>query len=81
MRWCSHPAHARANPGARAEPKPRRPPPGPGRCDSSPSRLSFDPIHRYLALSDFRLVWNAVLNRNDLPPAPRWPLAPARWAR
>jgi hypothetical protein len=29
--------------------------------------FNFDPIHRYLALSDFRLVWNALLNWNDLP--------------
>jgi hypothetical protein len=34
----------------------------------------FDPIHRYLTLSDFRLVWNAVLNWNDLPATP--PAAP-----
>jgi hypothetical protein len=33
--------------------------------------FDFDPIHRYLTLSDFRLVWNALLNWNDLP-------APAR---
>jgi hypothetical protein len=40
--------------------------------------FDFDPIHRYLTLSDFRLVWNAVLNWNDLPPVavPRRP-APA----
>ncbi len=30
----------------------------------------FDPIHRYLTLSDFRLVWNIILNWNDLPPTP-----------
>jgi hypothetical protein len=30
----------------------------------------FDPIHRYLTLSDFRLVWNTILNWNDLPPTP-----------
>jgi len=30
----------------------------------------FDPIHRYLTLSDFRLVWNVILNWNDLPPTP-----------
>jgi Zinc carboxypeptidase len=29
--------------------------------------FDFDPIHRYLTLSDFRLVWNAILNWNDLP--------------
>ena len=28
--------------------------------------FDFDPIHRYLTLSDFRLVWNAILNWNDL---------------
>jgi hypothetical protein len=32
--------------------------------------FDFDPIHRYLTLSDFRLVWNAILNWNDLPPTP-----------
>ena len=31
---------------------------------------NFDPIHRYLTLSDFRLVWNAILNWNDLPETP-----------
>jgi hypothetical protein len=35
--------------------------------------FDFDPIHRYLTLADFRLVWNAVLNWNDLPPVPRVP--------
>ncbi|MDH5306279.1 MAG: M14 family zinc carboxypeptidase [Myxococcales bacterium] len=29
--------------------------------------FGFDPIHRSLARSDFRLVWNALLNWNDLP--------------
>jgi len=29
--------------------------------------FDFDPIHRYLTLSDFRLVWNTLLNWNDLP--------------
>ena len=36
--------------------------------------FNFDPIHRLLSRSDFRLVWNAILNWNDLPPpgsAPR----------
>jgi hypothetical protein len=28
--------------------------------------FDFDPIHRYLTVSDFRLVWNAILNWNDL---------------
>jgi hypothetical protein len=32
--------------------------------------FNFDPIHRYLTLSDFRLVWNAILNWNDLPATP-----------
>ena len=32
--------------------------------------FDFDPIHRYMTLSDFRLVWNAVLNWNDLPATP-----------
>jgi hypothetical protein len=31
--------------------------------------FDFDPIHRYTTLSDFRLVWNALLNWNDLAPA------------
>jgi len=29
--------------------------------------FGFDPIHRTLARSDFRLVWNTLLNWNDLP--------------
>jgi len=29
--------------------------------------FDFDPIHRYMTLSDFRLVWNVILNWNDLP--------------
>jgi hypothetical protein len=29
--------------------------------------FDFDPIHRYLTLSDFRLVWNVLLNWDDLP--------------
>jgi hypothetical protein len=33
--------------------------------------FDFDPIHRYLTLSDFRLVWNTILNWNDMPPVPR----------
>jgi hypothetical protein len=33
--------------------------------------FDFDPIHRYLTLSDFRLVWNVILNWNDLPPTPK----------
>src|SRR4029450_3308205 len=32
--------------------------------------FGFDPIHRYQTESDFRLVWNALLNWNDLPPLP-----------
>lgn len=32
--------------------------------------FGFDPIHRYQTESDFRLVWNAILNWNDLPPTP-----------
>ena len=31
--------------------------------------FDFDPIHRYQTESDFRLVWNAILNWNDLPAA------------
>jgi hypothetical protein len=33
--------------------------------------FDFDPIHRYQTESDFRLVWNAILNWNDLPKTPR----------
>jgi hypothetical protein len=32
--------------------------------------FDFDPIHRYQTESDFRLVWNAILNWNDLPKTP-----------
>ena len=32
--------------------------------------FDFDPVHRYQTESDFRLVWNAILNWNDLPPSP-----------
>ena len=31
--------------------------------------FDFDPIHRYQTESDFRLVWNAILNWNDLKAA------------
>jgi hypothetical protein len=33
--------------------------------------FNFDPVHRYLTVGDFRMVWNAVLNWNDLPPVPK----------
>jgi hypothetical protein len=36
---------------------------------------AFNPLHRYLNHSDFRLVTNAILNWNDLPPAPPRPKA------
>ena len=29
--------------------------------------FNFDPIHRSMSRSDFRLVWNALLNWNDQP--------------
>jgi hypothetical protein len=32
--------------------------------------FDFDPIHRCMTLSDFRMAWNVVLNWNDLPPTP-----------
>jgi hypothetical protein len=32
--------------------------------------FDFDPIHRYQTESDFRLVWNVILNWNHLPPVP-----------
>ena len=35
--------------------------------------FGFDPIHRSLARSDFRLAWNALLNWNDLPDPPANP--------
>ena len=38
--------------------------------------FGFDPIHRYQTESDFRLVWNAILNWNDMPPTPLTPVAP-----
>ncbi|MBI1851372.1 MAG: peptidase [Planctomycetes bacterium] len=33
--------------------------------------FAFDPLHRYLNHSDFRLATNAILNWNDLPPTPK----------
>jgi hypothetical protein len=38
--------------------------------------FNFDPIHRLVTPSDFRLVWNLILNWNDLPPPPPNPAAP-----
>lgn len=35
--------------------------------------FDFDPIHRYTTPAHFRLLWNAVLNWNDLPPTPATP--------
>ena len=32
--------------------------------------FNFDPIHRLMSRSDFRFVWNIVLNWNDLPATP-----------
>ena len=40
--------------------------------------FGFDPIHRYQTESDFRLVWNAIMNWNDLPPTPATPITPPR---
>jgi zinc carboxypeptidase len=33
--------------------------------------FAFDPLHRYLNHSDFRLATNAILNWNDLPATPK----------
>jgi Zinc carboxypeptidase len=33
--------------------------------------FAFNPMHRYLNHSDFRFVYNAILNWDDLPPTPR----------
>ncbi len=30
--------------------------------------FDFDPFHRSQTEASFRLVWNAILNWNDLPP-------------
>ena len=38
--------------------------------DATMDTFGFDPIHRYQTESDFRLVWNALLNWNDLPKNP-----------
>ncbi len=35
--------------------------------------FNFDPIHRTMTRSDFRLVWNVLLNWNDLPEPPANP--------
>ena len=43
--------------------------------------FDFDPIHRLQARGTFRLVWNALLNWNDLPPVPTKPKAEAPPAR
>jgi hypothetical protein len=32
--------------------------------------FDFDPIHRYQTTANFRLVWNVILNWNDLPATP-----------
>jgi hypothetical protein len=40
--------------------------------------FDFDPIHRYLTLSDFRLVWNAILNWQAILAAKRKPAAPTK---
>jgi hypothetical protein len=36
-------------------------------CKGRVVAFGFDPIHRYQTESDFRLVWNAILNWNDIP--------------
>ncbi|HEY3176945.1 MAG TPA: M14 family zinc carboxypeptidase [Candidatus Polarisedimenticolia bacterium] len=33
--------------------------------------FAFNPLHRFLNHSDFRLVYNVILNYNDLPPRPK----------
>jgi hypothetical protein len=40
--------------------------------------FNFDPIHRLVTRSDFRLVWNLILNWNDLPPPAPNPAGAAR---
>jgi len=40
--------------------------------------FNFDPIHRLMTRSDFRLVWNLILNWNDLPPPLAHPVGAAR---
>jgi hypothetical protein len=40
--------------------------------------FNFDPIHRLMTRSDFRLVWNLILNWNDLPPPALNPAGAAR---
>ncbi|MDQ3673444.1 MAG: peptidase, partial [Gemmatimonadota bacterium] len=43
---------------------------------------TFNPLHRFLNQQDFGLVWNALLNWNDLPgkPAAAPPEAPPGWS-
>ncbi len=38
--------------------------------------FAFNPLHRFLNHSDFRLIYNVILNFNDLPPTPPRPSAP-----
>ena len=66
-----------ARPGGERRDQGRGRPRGQARAPRHPRRtgaasiaFAFDPIHRYQTESDFRLVWNAILNWNDLPPTP-----------
>jgi hypothetical protein len=40
--------------------------------------FNFDPIHRTMNRSDFRLLWNVILNWNDLPSRAAAPSAPPK---
>ncbi|MBX6362872.1 MAG: peptidase [Gemmatimonadetes bacterium] len=39
--------------------------------------FTFNPLHRFLSHATFPMVWNALMNWNDLPPVPAKPAAGA----